>query len=85
MNKEYISELLAEFNRFANPERAKQQSAYLKNQFSFFGLMTQERRNIQKPFLVKAFLPYPSQQLHHNILNPFTRQQFINPIDGVVR
>ena len=28
---------------------------------------------------------YPSQQLHHNILNPLTRQQFINPIDGVVR
>ena len=54
---EYINTLKIEFAGNANPEVAAQQKAYMRNQFEFYGLKTAERRDIQKPFLVKAFLP----------------------------
>lgn len=57
MKNEYINELIKEFSRAANPEIAEKQSAYLKNKFECYGLMTAERRDIQKPFLAKTFLP----------------------------
>lgn len=54
---EYINTLKIEFASNANPEVAAQQKAYMRNQFEFYGLKSAERRTIQKPFLVKEFLP----------------------------
>lgn len=55
--QEFIKTLEAEFSKNANPQIALEQKAYLKNQFEFYGMKTEQRRTIQKPFLVKAFLP----------------------------
>ncbi len=54
---EYINTLKVEFASNGNPEVAAQQKAYMRNQFEFYGLKSAERRDIQKPFLVKDFLP----------------------------
>jgi 3-methyladenine DNA glycosylase AlkD len=59
--KSYIKELENAFNEQANAEIAKAQSAYLKNLFPLIGLKTPVRREIQKPFLVKANLPSKSE------------------------
>ncbi len=53
----YIDTLAAEFKRNANEAIASQQKAYMRNQFEFYGIKTPDRRVIQKPFLVKEFLP----------------------------
>lgn len=55
--KDYILELQKVFEENNNLERAKQQSAYLKNKFAFYGLTSPQRRQLQKPFLAKQFLP----------------------------
>ncbi len=59
---EFINTLSLEFKRHADPEKASEQKAYLQNKFDCYGLLTQQRRNIQKPFLVREFLP-PKDQL----------------------
>ncbi len=53
----YITELQEIFQQNANPERAKKQAAYMKNKFAFYGLTSPQRRELQKPFLAKEFLP----------------------------
>ncbi|MCF4100893.1 DNA alkylation repair protein [Gillisia sp. M10.2A] len=53
----YILHLEAEFQNNANENIAVGQKAYMRNQFKFFGIKTPLRREIQKPFLVKQFLP----------------------------
>ena len=58
---DYLTTLAAEFTQHANPEIAQAQKAYLKDQFEFFGLKTPQRRAIQKPFLVKKYLPPKSE------------------------
>ena len=55
--KDYISTLLFEFKANANLKIAAQQKAYLREQFTFYGIKTPARRAIQKPFLIKAHLP----------------------------
>ncbi|WP_025739727.1 DNA alkylation repair protein [Aquimarina pacifica] len=55
--KDFISILGVEFSKNADLEVAAQQKAYLKDQFEHFGLKTTKRREIQKPFLIKEFLP----------------------------
>lgn len=55
--REYIEALEAEFERNANPELAQEQRAYLRNRFVHYGLKTPIRREIQKPFLLKSYLP----------------------------
>ena len=57
MDTEYINTLEKEFQKAGDPTIAQQQSAYLKNQFSFYGMKTPVRRALQKPFLAKAYLP----------------------------
>jgi len=54
---ELIKTLDIEFNKNANAVVAIGQKAYMKNHFEFFGIKTDIRRNIQKPFLVKNYLP----------------------------
>lgn len=55
--EEFKKTLEAEFSINANPNIAYEQKAYLKNQFEFYGMKTEERRKIQKPFLNKEHLP----------------------------
>ena len=53
----FIKTLEIEFQNNSNAHIAAQQKAYLRNQFEFYGLKSPERRVLQKPFLVKAYLP----------------------------
>jgi len=54
---EFIRTLESEFSKHADSKIASEQKAYLKNQFEFFGMKTEARRVVQKPFLIKSFLP----------------------------
>lgn len=54
---EFIEALSNEFKSNGNAVLAKEQKAYLRNQFSCYGLKTDMRREIQKPFLNTKFLP----------------------------
>lgn len=64
---EYIETLAIEFKEHSNKKVASEQKAYMRNQFEFFGLKSAERRIIQKPFLVKEFLP-PKKDLFDIII-----------------
>ena len=54
---DYIKTLRCSFEENANAILAEKQEAYLRNQFKCYGITTVDRRKIQKPFLVKEFLP----------------------------
>ncbi len=54
---DFIEQLETEFKRNANPEIAVGQKAYMKNKFEFYGIKTPLRREIQRPFLDKKYLP----------------------------
>lgn len=60
---EYIEALQNEFQRNGNPSIAIEQKAYMRDQFEFFGIKAPVRRQIQKPFLVKQYLP-PKEELN---------------------
>jgi len=62
-NVTFIDALQNEFKASANSALAMKQKAYLRNQFEFYGLKTTERRDIQKPFLNKNFLPKKSDSI----------------------
>jgi hypothetical protein len=53
----YIITLIKEFKLNANNKIALEQSAYMRNQFPFFGIKTTERRALQQAFLAKEMLP----------------------------
>lgn len=57
LNAEYIRRLTTTFEANAHPDNAKGQRQYMKNRFDFYGLSTNVRRSIQKPFLDKKHLP----------------------------
>jgi len=57
MIEEFIDTLSSEFQKNANTKIAAEQKAYMRNQFEYYGIKTPKRREIQKPFLVKQFLP----------------------------
>lgn len=57
MSEEYIENLTEAYELQRNDQIAQQQKAYLKGKFEFFGLKTPIRREVQKPFLQKEFLP----------------------------
>ena len=52
-NNEFINSLDREFSKHAKSRVAKTQSAYMRNQFDFYGLTTSKRRNIQEPLFQK--------------------------------
>lgn len=54
---DFLETLRFEFEANADMNIATQQKAYLKDQFSFYGIKTPLRRAIQQPFLVRAHLP----------------------------
>lgn len=51
--KQYL-EIRAAFETQRNIEKAKQMAAYMRNQFSYYGLQTPERRRIYQPLLKEA-------------------------------
>jgi 3-methyladenine DNA glycosylase AlkD len=53
----FLDNLKSEFENQKNTEIAAKQKAYMRNQFEYYGLKTEVRRQIQKPFLVMEFLP----------------------------
>lgn len=55
--KDFLASLETEFTSHEDPKNALGQKAYLRNQFEHFGLRTNVRREIQKPFLNKEYLP----------------------------
>lgn len=59
---EFVELLQAEFESKADKKIALQQKAYMRNQFEFYGLKSPDRRILQKPFLIKEFLP-PKEEL----------------------
>jgi len=57
---EYIDALEIELDGKSNPKVALGQKAYMRNQFEFYGLKANERREIQKPFFTNQYLPKKS-------------------------
>lgn len=55
--EDFIITLTKELEKNANPKIAAEQKAYMRDQFEYYGLKTPIRRQIQKPFLLKEFLP----------------------------
>lgn len=55
--QEYIDTLEIEFQKNENAKIAYEQKAYMRNQFVYYGLRANERREIQRPFLIKTYLP----------------------------
>ncbi|MGB6034771.1 MAG: DNA alkylation repair protein [Cryomorphaceae bacterium] len=53
----YVESIENAFKSAGGPERAAAQSDYMRNQFSFFGIMANERKEILKPFLRKENRP----------------------------
>ena len=47
---ELIKSLEKEFNKHSNPNTARSQKAYMRNQFEFLGLTANKRREIQNTF-----------------------------------
>ncbi len=54
---EFTNALENEFKNNANEKIAQSQKAYMRNKFEFYGIKTTERRAIQAPFMIKAYLP----------------------------
>jgi len=61
MDHQYIATLEKEFRLNDNVGYAASQKKYLKDKFEFFGMRTPQRREVQKPFLQKEFLPAKEQ------------------------
>lgn len=57
MVESFIDTLTNELEANQDAENAIAQKAYMRNQFEYYGLTTTTRRNVQKPFFVKEFLP----------------------------
>ena len=51
VSMEKYQELTRLFDTQANPGKARQMAAYMRNQFSYYGLPTPERRKLYKPFI----------------------------------
>lgn len=55
--KQFITTLQAEFEKNAIPRIAVEQKAYMRDQFEYYGIKADLRREIQRPFLMKQYLP----------------------------
>ncbi|PCI35933.1 MAG: DNA alkylation repair protein [Flavobacteriaceae bacterium] len=63
VKSDFMDALEYEFRASSNLRLALKQKAYVRNQFEFYGLKTTERREIQKPFLIKDFLPEKNESI----------------------
>ncbi|MBT8305462.1 MAG: DNA alkylation repair protein [Maribacter sp.] len=72
--KDFIESLTLEFERNSNTLIAAGQKAYMRNQFDFFGIKSPLRREIQKPFLVRSYLP-PKNELEQIVKTLWSKPQ----------
>jgi 3-methyladenine DNA glycosylase AlkD len=68
----FLDNLKSEFERQKNTEIATKQKAYIRDQFEYYGLKTEVRRQIQKPFLVMEVLPEKNEL--EKMVNTFWRK-----------
>ena len=61
---EFINTLEIEFEKHKNAKIALEQKAYMRHKFEFYGLKATVRREIQKPFFIKEYLPQKSEIEH---------------------
>lgn len=54
--QEFIDTLEIEFQKNKNSKIALEQKAYMRNQFEYYGLRANERRELQRLFLIKTYL-----------------------------
>jgi len=54
---DYLKNITEEFQNNKNPKIALGQKAYMKYKFEYLGITSPIRKNIQKSFLVKSYLP----------------------------
>lgn len=59
--EDYIKTLIIAFEKNADVKNAIGQKAYMRNQFEFLGMTSPIRRNVQKPWLIKANLPHKTK------------------------
>jgi 3-methyladenine DNA glycosylase AlkD len=59
----YVTDIIEVFQASANSEIAEKQKAYMRGRSEYFGLTSPVRREIQKPILLKQWLP-PKEELH---------------------
>ncbi len=70
----YLSTLQAEFERHTNSQNAAAQKAYMKDHFEFYGITAPQRKEIQKPFLLKEHLP-PKKDLEKLVKKLWNKPQ----------
>ncbi|WP_282053639.1 DNA alkylation repair protein [Maribacter luteus] len=71
---DFLQTLEIEFEANSNPQIAEGQKAYMRNQFEFYGITSPKRREIQRPFLVKSFLP-SKEKLHELVKTLWQKPQ----------
>lgn len=71
---EFVQTLELELKRNSNAKIAAGQKAYMRNQFEFYGIKSPLRRQIQKPFLVKSYLP-PKEDLEEIVKTLWNKPQ----------
>ncbi len=71
---EFIQTLEIELIRNSNAKIAAGQKAYMRNQFEFYGIKSPLRRDIQKPFLEKNYLP-PKSELEQIVKTLWNKPQ----------
>ncbi|GJM36466.1 MAG: hypothetical protein DHS20C18_54670 [Saprospiraceae bacterium] len=71
---EFVNAIEAEFIKESNATIALEQKAYMRNQFEFYGMKTETRRVVQKPFFIKAYLP-PKSDLNEIVKTLWARPQ----------
>ncbi len=54
----YIKEVIAVFEKHADPSTAIPMAKYMKNKFEYFGIKSPLRKEISRPFLVNSNLPH---------------------------
>jgi len=63
MIQDFIETLTTELQKNTDVKIATEQKAYMRGQFEYYGIKTPKRREIQKPFLIKQFLPPKSDAI----------------------
>lgn len=71
---DFLQTLELEFEANSNPQIAAGQKAYMRNQFEFYGIKSPKRREIQRPFLVKSYLP-PKDELEQIVKTLWQKPQ----------
>jgi len=63
MAEDFIETLTLELRKNADLKIAAEQKAYMRGQFEYYGIKTPMRREIQKPFFIKQFLPQKKEAI----------------------